>query len=75
MKKVLVRAVWDDEANVWVATSDDVPGLVVEAATTSELEQAVIELVPQLLALNSDKRTPKKIPIQLHQESCLVAIA
>lgn len=43
MKKALfVRAEWDaeellaghpDEAEVWVATSDDVPGLVAEADT------------------------------------------
>jgi len=29
MQKIyFVRAEWDEEAKVWVATSDDVPGLV-----------------------------------------------
>jgi predicted RNase H-like HicB family nuclease len=29
----VVTAIWDDEAKVWVAESDDVPGLVTEAPT------------------------------------------
>ena len=29
----ITSARWDDKANVWLATSDDVPGLVVEADT------------------------------------------
>ena len=33
VKPFLVRAEWDEESSVWVATSDDVRGLVTEAAT------------------------------------------
>ena len=33
MKSLFIRADWDVEAQVWVATSDDVPGLVAEAET------------------------------------------
>lgn len=29
--QITVRATWDDEAGVWVAESDDVPGLITEA--------------------------------------------
>ncbi|MCK7514183.1 MAG: DUF1902 domain-containing protein [Desulfobacterales bacterium] len=36
---LFVRAEWDAEAGVWVATSDDVPGL----ATESETIEALIE--------------------------------
>jgi predicted RNase H-like HicB family nuclease len=32
-KPLFVRAEWDEEANVWVATSDDVAGLATEADT------------------------------------------
>ena len=32
-----VRANWDAEAQVWVADSDDVPGLATGAATIEEL--------------------------------------
>jgi hypothetical protein len=47
-----VHAQWDPEASVWVATSDDVPGLCVEAPTVEELTVVVLELVPELLVLN-----------------------
>jgi hypothetical protein len=30
-KQISIEARWDGEANVWIATSRDVPGLVVEA--------------------------------------------
>lgn len=36
-KALFVRAEWDEEAKVWVATSDDVPGLVAEADTAETL--------------------------------------
>ena len=49
---VLVKAEWDSEAAVWVATSDDVPGLVVEHADFRRLQDMVVELVPLLLAEN-----------------------
>ena len=47
---VLVR--WDPEASVWVATSDDVPGLATEAATAEALRDKVLIMIPELLELN-----------------------
>jgi predicted RNase H-like HicB family nuclease len=47
-----VRACWDDTASVWVATSDDVPGLVTEADTFEALRDKVLSLVPELMADN-----------------------
>lgn len=47
-----VRAEWDDEAGVWIATSEDVPGLCVEASTFDELVDVATELTPELLELN-----------------------
>ncbi len=44
------------EARVYVATSDDVPGLVAEAATTDALHAKLAVLVPELLELNADSR-------------------
>jgi len=49
---IKVEIIHDDEANVYVATSSDLKGLVVEAQTLDELEKEVFELVPELLALN-----------------------
>ena len=52
-KLAYVHAQWDDEANVWVASSDDVPGLVTEAPTTEELITRLKVMIPELMALNS----------------------
>lgn len=50
---ILVRAQWDPESGVYVATSEDVPGLVAEAASPVELVEKLQVLVPELLELNS----------------------
>lgn len=47
-----VLAHWDDEAGVWVAESEDVPGLVAEAASPSLLREKLLVLIPELLELN-----------------------
>ncbi len=46
---------WDDEANVWVATSPDVNGLVLESESLDALMQRVEIAIPELLSLNSQK--------------------
>ena len=53
----LVTAEWDNEAGVWVATSDDVPGLVSEAATLDDLVRRVLLVTPELL---DDNGVPRK---------------
>jgi predicted RNase H-like HicB family nuclease len=53
MKKPLqVRAFWDDDAKVWVAESDDVPGLATEAESVDQLVEKLKVLIPELLAEN-----------------------
>jgi predicted RNase H-like HicB family nuclease len=52
MKVHLVTAKWDDEAKVWVAMSDDVPGLVTEAATLELLNEKLKVMVPEFLEEN-----------------------
>lgn len=53
MKKLLVIAQWDNEAGIWVATSDDIPGLVTEAASLDELLERVLAVAPELLEDNA----------------------
>ena len=43
---------WDDEAAVWIATSQDVPGLVLESGSFDALLERVRFAVPELLELN-----------------------
>jgi predicted RNase H-like HicB family nuclease len=47
-----VLADWDPEANVWVATSDDVPGLATEAETIEGLTTRLRTIIPELLEAN-----------------------
>jgi predicted RNase H-like HicB family nuclease len=47
-----IEAEWDDEAGVWVVSSDDIPGLVTEAETIEEVTRKLLEIVPDLLELN-----------------------
>ena len=47
-----VDANWDAEAGVWVAHSDDIPGLNTEAETFDRLVERVVAVVPELLVLN-----------------------
>ncbi len=65
MTKVLfIRAEWDDEANVWVATPDDVPGLVTEAETMEALSAKLNVMVPDLLDANGYPDGPD-VPFEL----------
>ncbi len=47
-----VQADWDPEASVWVATSEDVPGLATEAETIEELTERLRTMIPELLEAN-----------------------
>jgi predicted RNase H-like HicB family nuclease len=49
----MITATWDDEARVWVADSDDLPGVVAEASTESELLAKLRQRVPEMLELNA----------------------
>ena len=49
---------WDGEAAVWIATSGDVPGLVLEDRSLMALLRRVRQAVPTLLELNFDKARP-----------------
>ena len=51
-KPLYVHAEWDDEAGVWVASSEAVPGLVTEAKTTEALMAKLRQMIPELLAAN-----------------------
>ena len=62
---IIVRAEWDDEAKVWVATSDDV-GLATEAETLEALRPKVIGMIVELLELDdADYSGLPEIPIQI----------
>ncbi len=47
-----VEANWDSEAQVWVATSEDVPGLATEADNPEILTNKLRQMIPELMRLN-----------------------
>ncbi len=52
-KPLFIRAEWDEEVRVWVATSDDVPGLATEADTMEGLIEKLKVMIPDLLRANN----------------------
>ena len=67
-QSIIVRATWDEEAKVWIATSEDVPGLVAESATLEALRDRVLVMVPELLELNGGDFAAPEIPIHFMAE-------
>ena len=63
----IVHAHWDDEAAVWVAESDDVPGLATEAETAEALISKLEVMIPELLEANG-LGAPGPVPFRLLAE-------
>jgi hypothetical protein len=56
MKTIVVRATWDDEANVWVAEADNLPtgfSLITEADTLDALAAKLPDLIQDLLEIET----------------------
>jgi uncharacterized protein DUF1902 len=54
-KAITIDARWDAEAAVWLATSEDVPGLVIEAGDWPSMIDEVRLALPELLALEGEE--------------------
>ena len=70
-----ILAQWDRDAGVWVAESEDVPGLVAEADSPNVLAQKLRTLIPELLELNgvpSDRMARFRVRYQ-HEDSDVLA--
>lgn len=65
---IKVRAEWDEDAKVWVASSDDVSGLSVEASTMEELEPKVRAALTDLVELNGTDSCLAEIPFHIMSE-------
>jgi Domain of unknown function (DUF1902) len=51
MPTIVVRASWDGEADVWVAQSTDLPGLLTEAGTLQLLAAKLPNMIRDLVEL------------------------
>jgi predicted RNase H-like HicB family nuclease len=64
VRPLFIRAEWDEEASVWVAASDDLPGLVTEEATIEGLIEKLKVMIPELLEANG-VRTNQEVPFEV----------
>lgn len=62
---IIVRADWDDEAGVWVATSSDIDGLAVEAETLEKLSEKVCAALADLIELNGFDGGGAEVPVHI----------
>jgi predicted RNase H-like HicB family nuclease len=68
LRSIMVRAVWDDEAQGWVATSEDIPGFVTGADTLEELHAKALPLIEELIELNNVAFEGPEIPVHIFAE-------
>ncbi len=68
MQELLIKLTWDAEARVWIAESDDVPGLVLESGSFDALIERVRVTVPELLELNGAAHAP--LQLRMVSERC-----
>jgi predicted RNase H-like HicB family nuclease len=52
MSRYRVMVEWDEDAQVWVASSDDVPGLATGADDFEDLIEKLTVVIPELLIEN-----------------------
>lgn len=68
-----IDAQWDDAASVWVATSSDAPGLVVEAASWAEMIEEVTLIFPDLMEI--DETAARDVSLTFKAETHLALAA
>jgi hypothetical protein len=54
-RRVRIDTHWDADAQVWLATSVDLPGLIVEAETWPAMLEEIRLVLPDLLELSGRK--------------------
>jgi hypothetical protein len=63
MNMIIVNADWDNEAEVWTATSGDVPGLVAESPTLEKLRPKVLLMIEDLIEEGAVSFDLREIPV------------
>ncbi len=66
MPEYMVTLLWDPEAGVWIATSDSIPGLVLESGSMDALIERVRFAAPELLSLNGMAKS--EFTLHFHSE-------
>lgn len=52
-KQYTVELFWDEESSTWVATSEDIPGLILGSESADKLIERVRLAAPEIMELNN----------------------
>ena len=67
-----MNLIWDAEAKVWMATSEDIPGLILEDDSADKLIQRVILAAPEIIELNGvEKRQDFYFHCERHERAAI----
>jgi hypothetical protein len=72
-RPVVIHADWDPEASVWVATTNDIQGLVTEADTIEALRAKLPGIILDLLEEQGISDLPASIEIIARASDRLIA--
>jgi len=64
MSEYTIVFFWDDEASVWIAESEDLPGLILESESFDALVEKVKKAVPELLELSGANNRQIKLHLK-----------
>lgn len=65
MQPLKINAKWDDEAHFWIATSNDLDGLAIEASTMDALIERLKIVLPELIEANRQGSVSDELPFLL----------
>ena len=68
----VITFTWDDEAGVWIATSNDIPGLVLESGSYDALLERTRFAIPERLSLNAPELQPFYLTIKSERHERMV---
>lgn len=68
----IIDFAWDEDAGVWIATSNDIPGLVLESGSFDALLERTRIAVPDLLSLNSANTRPVSLSFRSERHERMV---
>jgi predicted RNase H-like HicB family nuclease len=74
IRPIVVNATWDAEAKVWIAESDEVPGLATGADTLEELVEKLKVAIPELLAENGIPFEAERVPFKIEAKRSEYAV-
>lgn len=67
-----VTFTWDNEADVWIATSKDIPGLILESGSFDALLERVRFAIPELLEIDQQNHKPFSLVFTSEQRERMV---